>query len=87
MLNSCTLNALAAAMDQAHFAKTQVSLVTLGWGLAMDGHLILDAVPASAGGLHEELAAPLLWALTGGGVLLGPALWWLFRVFKTRVAH
>ena len=65
----------------------QVSLVTLGWGLAMDGHLILDAVPASAGGLHEELAAPLLWALTGGGVLLGPALWWLFRVFKTRVAH
>jgi cytochrome d ubiquinol oxidase subunit II len=60
----------------------QVSLVVLGWGLAMNGHLILPDMPVSAAGSRPEVLGPLAIVLGVGTVVLAPALWFLFRVFK-----
>jgi cytochrome bd ubiquinol oxidase subunit II len=64
-------------------AVIQVSSVVLGWGLAMDQHLILPALPVAQAGAIAEVIRPVLWALAMGSVLLVPALWWLFVVFKS----
>jgi cytochrome bd ubiquinol oxidase subunit II len=64
-------------------AVIQVSSVVLGWGLAMDQHLILPALPVAQAGAITEVIRPVLWALAIGSVLLVPALWWLFVVFKS----
>lgn len=64
------------------FTMVQVSLVVLGWGLAMNGHLILPDIHVADAGAEAPVLAALPWVLLGGTVLFGPALWWLFRVFK-----
>ncbi len=60
----------------------QVSLVILGWGLAMDGYLILPDVHVDSAGAEPAVLRFLPWVLLGGAVLLVPALLWLFRMFK-----
>lgn len=62
----------------------QVTLVVLGWALAMRGHLVLPDVHVGAAGLRAAVVRPVLWILAGGSVLLAPALWLLYRVFKSR---
>lgn len=64
------------------FACLQVILVIVGWGTAMRGYVVLDAVPESAAGARMETIQPVLWALAIGGVLLLPSLAYLFRVFR-----
>jgi cytochrome d ubiquinol oxidase subunit II len=60
----------------------QVSLVVIGWGLAMRGAIVLpDVTLANAGARHQVVAA-LVPILAGGGALLAPSLWYLLRVFK-----
>jgi len=66
------------------FVVVQVGLVVLGWGLAMDGHLVHPDVHIDAAGLRASVVRPVLWILAGGSVLLAPALWLLYRVFKLR---
>lgn len=61
---------------------TQVALVVIGWGVAMDGYLILPDVHMSAAGAEPAVLRPLPFVLLGGATLLVPALIWLFRVFK-----
>ncbi len=61
----------------------QVSLVVLGWGLAMQGHLILPDMPLERAGAQASVLGPLPLVLLGGSLVLVPALAWLFRVFKT----
>lgn len=60
----------------------QVALVVLGWGLAMDGHLLQPDVHVQSAGLRAAVVRPVLWILAGGTVVLAPALWLLYRVFK-----
>lgn len=62
----------------------QVGLVVVGWGLAMDRHLILPAMPLADGGARPEVLAALLPTLAAGGLLLGPSLWYLLKIFKSR---
>jgi cytochrome d ubiquinol oxidase subunit II len=62
----------------------QVALVVLGFGLAMDGHVIRPDLPVAAAGARPEVMAALPPALAVGGALLLPSLWFLFRVFKAR---
>lgn len=62
----------------------QVALVVLGWGLAMDGHLILPDMPLARAGAQPAVLASLPWVLLGGSALFVPALVWLYRVFKLR---
>jgi cytochrome d ubiquinol oxidase subunit II len=59
----------------------QVSLVLLGWGLAMDGYLILPDVHMHDAGASEAVLASLPWVLLGGALVFVPALMWLYRVF------
>lgn len=62
----------------------QVGLVVVGYGLAMDGHILLDDVSIAAAGPRMEIIVPLLPALAAGTALLVPSLWYLYRVFKGR---
>jgi cytochrome d ubiquinol oxidase subunit II len=61
----------------------QVACIVLGWGLAMDGHIVLPALHVEQAGAEPAVLAVLPWVLLGGTLLFGPALLWLFRVFKT----
>jgi cytochrome bd ubiquinol oxidase subunit II len=65
-------------------AALQVALVLIGWGLAMDRHFILDTLPIAAAGTQPSVLPALLLALSLGAMLLAPALWYLFRVFKLK---
>lgn len=56
--------------------------VVLGYGLAMQGHLVRPDLHHTAAGARPETLAALGPALAIGAVLLVPSLWWLFRVFK-----
>ena len=61
----------------------QVTLVVIGWGLAMDGHLVLPDLRLRDAGAQPEVLAVVGPALIAGAALLLPALWFLFRVFKS----
>jgi cytochrome d ubiquinol oxidase subunit II len=63
------------------FVMLQVSLVILGWGLAMDGHLILPDVYLHDAGASPVVLATLPWVLLGGTLVFVPALLWLYRLF------
>lgn len=60
----------------------QVSLVVIGWGLAMDHHLVLPDLSITAAGATPEVLSAIGPALAAGALLLAPSLWYLFRVFK-----
>lgn len=80
----CTL----LALHRRHYrlaacaAGLQVALVVAGFGLSMDEHLVLPAMPLAHAGAIAEVVQPVLWVLAGGAVVLLPALAWLFLVFK-----
>lgn len=65
-------------------AAGQAVGVVLGFGLAMQGHLVRPDLPLTAAGARAETLAVLGPTLAIGAVVLIPALWWLFRVFKAR---
>jgi cytochrome d ubiquinol oxidase subunit II len=65
-------------------AAAQVAAVVVGWGLAMDGHLFLPALPIDRAGAVTTVVRAALAVLGVGALVLGPALLWLFRVFKAR---
>lgn len=77
---------LTLAYGRVHVARVlvmiQVALVVLGWGLAMDGYLILPDIHIDSAGAEPAVLRSLPLALLGGGALLVPALIWLFRVFE-----
>lgn len=56
--------------------------VVLGYGLAMQGHLIHPDLHHTTAGARPETLAALGPALAIGALLLAPSLWWLFRIFK-----
>jgi cytochrome d ubiquinol oxidase subunit II len=63
-------------------AAAQVALIVLGWGASQHPFLVVpDVTLASASGARATQVA-LLWALAAGSVLLFPALYALFRIFK-----
>ncbi len=63
-------------------AIAQVGGVVVGWGLAMDGHLFLPALPLAHAGAVATVVRAVLVVLALGAVVLAPALVWLLRVFK-----
>ncbi len=63
-------------------AATQVALVVLGWGAAMDKHFVLPDLSVDAAIPNPEVLPFLTITLGGGSVVLAPALWFLYRVFK-----
>ena len=61
-----------------------VAFVVLGFGLAMDGHLIVPDLQLPDAGAQPEVLAALPPVIFVGAALLAPSLYFLFRVFKSR---
>lgn len=65
-------------------AGAQALGAVAGYGWAMDGLLIRPDLSIAEAGARAETLAALGPALIAGGVVLAPALWLLYRVFKGR---
>ena len=63
-------------------AMTQVTLILWGWGLAQFPFLIEPDLTFESAAAPGSVLRPMLVALAAGVVVLGPALAYLFRVFK-----
>jgi len=67
-------------------AVAQVALIVVGWGASQYPYVLAPALTLEAAAAPRSTLVPLLWALAAGAVLLFPALFLLFRVFKGRGA-
>jgi cytochrome d ubiquinol oxidase subunit II len=65
----------------------QIAAVVVGLGVAMGDELVVGAVGLGNAGTVAHVVEPVLWVLAAGGLVLGPALWWLFRVFKSAASR
>jgi cytochrome d ubiquinol oxidase subunit II len=63
-------------------AVAQVALIVLGWAAAQYPYLLVPDVTLASASAPRVTQVALLWALAGGALLLFPALYALFRVFK-----
>ncbi len=65
-------------------AAGQVALVVVGWGASMDQHFILPDMTLERATPNVHILPYLAVALSMGAIVLGPALFYLYRVFKWR---
>lgn len=61
----------------------QVSVIVGGFGLAMNGHIVMPDVSLENAGTRAEVLGPLAPALALAAAIVVPSLWFLFRLFKT----
>lgn len=67
-------------------AITQVTLILVGWAVAQHPYLIAPDLTLAAAAAPDVTLRLLLLALGLGVPILGPALYWLLRVFKREPA-
>lgn len=80
---SAILLLLRKRMRLARYAVAlQVALVLLGWGLSLRGYFIPPDVTLARATTHPEILPTLALVLALGSVVLGPALAYLFWIFK-----
>ena len=60
----------------------QVALIVFGWGLAQYPYLVTPDLTFSNTAAPDAVLRPLLIVLVAGGLLLVPAFWYLYAVFK-----
>ena len=60
----------------------QVTLIVFGWGLAQYPYLVAPDLTFSNTAAPDAVLRPILIVLGVGGVLLIPAFWYLYAVFK-----
>lgn len=65
-------------------AAAQVTLVVAAWAVAQDGHILVGQLTLRQAAAPEGVLVPVLVTLGVGSLVLGPAFWWLFRVFGSR---
>lgn len=81
--------ATCAALLRARFGwarllvAAQVSVIVMGFGLSMDGHIVMPDISLDNAGTRPEVLAPLAPVLAFAALLVVPSLWFLFRLFKT----
>jgi cytochrome d ubiquinol oxidase subunit II len=63
-------------------AAAQVALTVAGWGLAQFPAVVPPDLTITNAAAPERVLRAVWWALVAGAVLLFPALFYLFRVFK-----
>ncbi|HET8540130.1 MAG TPA: cytochrome d ubiquinol oxidase subunit II [Anaeromyxobacter sp.] len=63
-------------------AVAQTALVVLGWGASQYPYVVVPDLTLASASAPRATQVALLWALGAGAVLLFPALYALFRVFK-----
>lgn len=77
---------VALVLDQVRLARAaaaaQVALIVLGWGASQYPYVVVPELTLQAAAAPRATLVPVLWALAAGAVLLFPALYLLFRVFK-----
>jgi cytochrome bd ubiquinol oxidase subunit II len=64
----------------------QVSVIVVGFGLAMNGHIVMPDVSLANAGTRAEVLGPLAPALVIAAAIVVPSLLWLFRLFKLHEA-
>jgi cytochrome bd ubiquinol oxidase subunit II len=62
----------------------QVGMVVIGWGAAMNWHFVLPDVSVESAASAPQVFSAFFPATAIGAVLLGPSLWYLFRVFRAQ---
>lgn len=62
----------------------QVALIILGWGLAQYPYLVTPDLTFSNTAAPESVLRPVLIIIIVGGIILIPAFWYLYTVFKGR---
>ncbi len=76
------------AIWKRHFPLTrilvpvQVTLIILGWGLAQYPYLITPNLTFSNTAASKSVLKPVLVVIVIGGIMLVPAFWYLYAVFK-----
>ena len=68
-------------------APLQVAVLIVGFGLAMDDHLVLPDITIDGAGAVASTMGPLIPILVVGAIIVLPSLWFLFRLFKARPKH
>ena len=63
-------------------AAAQVVLIVVGWGASQHPYLVVPDLTIAGAAASPATLVPVLWAVAAGAVLLFPALFLLFRVFK-----
>jgi cytochrome bd ubiquinol oxidase subunit II len=63
-------------------ATAQVALIVLGWGASQYPYVLAPELTLAEAAAPRATLVAVLWALAAGAVLLFPALYLLFRVFK-----
>jgi cytochrome d ubiquinol oxidase subunit II len=63
-------------------AAAQVALIVAGWAASQYPYLVVPDLTIAGAAASRATLVPVLWTLAAGAVLLFPALWLLFRVFK-----
>ncbi len=63
-------------------AVVQVALIVVGWGASQYPYLVVPDLTLASASAPRATQVVLLWALAAGALLLFPALYVLFRVFK-----
>ena len=59
-----------------------MTLIVVGWGAAQYPYLVVPDLTLASASAPRATKIALLWALAAGSLLLFPALYVLFRVFK-----
>jgi cytochrome d ubiquinol oxidase subunit II len=67
-------------------AVLQVALVLIGWARAQTPWLVVPDLTLSSAAANPATQRAVLWAVAAGLPVLGPSLWLLFRIFKSRRA-
>lgn len=65
-------------------AAAAVAAVVWGWGVAQYPVLVPPALTVTAAAAPRAVLWALVWSVTGGAVLLVPALAYLFFLFKEK---
>jgi cytochrome bd ubiquinol oxidase subunit II len=60
------------------------ALIVGGWGLAQYPYVVAPDLTIAATAAPRSVLVPVLVALAAGSVILVPAFWYLYAVFKTR---
>jgi len=63
-------------------AALQTALIVVGWGASQHPYLVVPDLTLAAAAAPDATIVPVLWALAAGALVLFPALYVLFRVFK-----
>ena len=72
-----------ALLQLARFAAAlQVALIVVGWGASQYPYVVAPELTLDGAAGPRATLVGVLWALGAGAVLLFPALYLLFRIFK-----